>query len=445
MGSHRPVPGRIPTPSSARAPRKGLSRWRPRRFFRSRPLRHIAVVTTSRADYSHLYWVLKDLAASPALRLSILTGAAHLDDAFGATAQELRADGFTIAHRFACLSPLDDDIGMATTIGQACQQLAQQLGALRPDLVLLIADRYEMLAPAVGRDLRCASPWPTSRAATSARAPSTTTVRNALTKTQPRALHAHRDWPAGACSPWARSPGACTASGAPSLDHLAAQSSYLDRRRRSQVRTRRAPLAPDDGRARRLPPRHPRRTTRRRGSRRPPSPPSNAAIEAPLRVVLHPNADAGSRRLIERARALTVHAAAGAITCTSSSTSIRGGLLGPPRANAACHARQLLERHHGEPPPWRCPRSTWAAASRAANAARNVIDTPAQVDAMLSALARALDPAFRASLRGIPNPYGDGAASRRILEVLTTLGCREQLLAKAAVPPVPEASAEHLR
>src|SRR6202000_2007569 len=108
----------------------------------------IAVVTTSRADYSHLYWPLKDLQAHPNVDLRVIVLASHLSPEFGNTVREIEADGFAIAARLECLLSSDTDVGMAKSIGVGVLSLADTLGQMRPDLLLLIADRYEMLAPA---------------------------------------------------------------------------------------------------------------------------------------------------------------------------------------------------------------------------------------------------------------------------------------------------------
>ena len=110
--------------------------------------RSIAVVTTSRADYSHLYWPLKDLAAHPDVDLKLIVLAAHLSPEFGHTVGEIERDGFAIASRIECLLSSDSDVGMAKTLGLAILGLTDALAQMRPDLLLLIADRYEMLAPA---------------------------------------------------------------------------------------------------------------------------------------------------------------------------------------------------------------------------------------------------------------------------------------------------------
>ena len=62
--------------------------------------------------------------------------------------------------------------------------------------------------------------------------------------------------------------------------------------------------------------------------------------------------------------------------------------------------------------------------------ARNVIDTPPDATSILNAVHKAESSAFQASLKGMANPYGDGRAAERIVDVLTTLPSRNELLLK---------------
>jgi UDP-N-acetylglucosamine 2-epimerase len=59
--------------------------------------RKIAVITTSRADYSHLYWPLRDLSAHPDVDLKLIVLGSHLSPEFGHTVREIEKDGFPIA------------------------------------------------------------------------------------------------------------------------------------------------------------------------------------------------------------------------------------------------------------------------------------------------------------------------------------------------------------
>jgi UDP-N-acetylglucosamine 2-epimerase (non-hydrolysing)/GDP/UDP-N,N'-diacetylbacillosamine 2-epimerase (hydrolysing) len=106
--------------------------------------RKIAVVTSSRADYAHLRWLLHDLKAHPAVDLQVITLGPHLSPAFGHTGQNVAAAKQV---NIECLLDSDTDVGMAKTIGMATLGLADALGRLRPDILLLVADRYEMRLP----------------------------------------------------------------------------------------------------------------------------------------------------------------------------------------------------------------------------------------------------------------------------------------------------------
>src|SRR5216683_1908139 len=180
--------------------------------------RRIAVVTTSRADYSHLYWPLRLLSEDPRVELKLIVIGAHLSQEFGTTIREIEKDGFNIAARIECLLSSDSDLGMAKTIGVATLSLADTLGEMRPDLLLLIADRYEMLAPAaVALALRI--PIAHIEGGEISEGAIDDAVRNALTKMAH--LHftstfaARRRVIAMGEEPWR-----ATRAGAPSLDHL---------------------------------------------------------------------------------------------------------------------------------------------------------------------------------------------------------------------------------
>src|ERR1700723_2204947 len=110
--------------------------------------RKIAAVTTSRADFTALYWPLHDLAAHPDVDLRIIAFGPHLSPEFGSTIREIEQAGLRVDARIECLLSSDTDVGMAKTIGLATLSLADCLGEMRPDLLLITADRYEMLAPA---------------------------------------------------------------------------------------------------------------------------------------------------------------------------------------------------------------------------------------------------------------------------------------------------------
>src|ERR1700734_866726 len=180
--------------------------------------RTIAVVTSSRADYSHLYWPLHDLKQHPDVDLKLIVLGAHLSPQFGGTVSAIEKDGFSVAGRIECLLSSDTDVGMAKTLGVAVLGLADLLGQMRPDLLLLIADRYETLAPAaVALTLRI--PIAHIEGGEGSEGAIDDAVRNALTKMS----HIHftsTERARARVIAMGEEPWRVHRAGAPSLDHL---------------------------------------------------------------------------------------------------------------------------------------------------------------------------------------------------------------------------------
>ena len=380
--------------------------------------RKIAVITTSRADYSHLYWPLRDLDSHPGVDLKLIALGSHLSPEFGSTIQEIEKDGFRIDARIECLLSSDSDVGMAKTIGLATLSLADCLGQMRPDLLLVIADRYEMLAPAsVALALRI--PIAHIEGGEVSEGAIDDAVRNALTKLS----HIHFTSTEGARArviAMGEEEWRVHRAGAPSLDQLS----------RNKLRSR-ADLETQLGVGLEeqtvLVAYHPttiaRDTTREAGALYA----ALAAIPGQL-LFCYPNADAGSRRLIERTKtfvqdrvnsklfvnldavtywSLLRHA--GLLIGNSSSGIMEAASFGVPVVNIGI-------RQRGRERP------------------RNVLDSEAAEAEILNCIEAARSPAFRSSLAGMENPYGDGRASEKIVEVLTSVPLNEDLLTKRARP-----------
>ena len=91
---------------------------------------------------------LRAMLDHPALDPRLLVTGAHLSPEFGMTVTEIERAGFAVDERLECLFSSDSDVAMAKTIGAATMAFADALGRRRPDLLMVVADRYEMLAPA---------------------------------------------------------------------------------------------------------------------------------------------------------------------------------------------------------------------------------------------------------------------------------------------------------
>jgi UDP-hydrolysing UDP-N-acetyl-D-glucosamine 2-epimerase len=377
--------------------------------------RTIAVVTSSRADYSHLYWPLKDLAAHPAVDLKLIVLAAHLSPAFGNTVNEIEQDGFTIASRIECLLNSDTDVGMAKTLGLAVLGLTDALAQMRPDLLLLIADRYEMLAPAsVALTLRI--PVAHIEGGEVSEGAIDDAVRNALTKM----AHIHftsTDTARARVISMGEEPWRVHRAGAPSLDHLT-RSRLLTRPELEQslhIELKQSPTVVAY---------HPVTLLQNTTEEADALFAALAQIEGQI-LFCYPNADAGSHSLMRRTHEFIrqhtdahVFVNLGAVTYWSLLQQA-GLLLGNSSSGimeAASFALPVVNvglRQYGR------------------ERASNILDADPNVESILEKIATAQSTAFRELLRGMENPYGNGHAAERIVQVLTSVPL-EGLLRKRA-------------
>lgn len=374
--------------------------------------RRIAVVTTSRADYSHLYWPLRELADHPGIDLGVFALGPHLSPGYGNTIGEIERDRFPIRARIECLLSSDTDTGMAKTIGVAILSLADALTSWRPDILLLIADRYEMLAPAsVAVALRI--PIAHIEGGEISQGAIDDQVRNAITKL----AHIHftsTETASLRVIEMGEEPWRIHRAGAPSLDHLR-RSTLLNRtaleERLDLKLTRPSILAAW----------HP--VTILRDTNAEADALFTALARAPGQlIVVYPNTDAGSYALIERTRAL----AAGrpntrlfvnldAITYWS--------LLRQVDAMIGNSSSGIMEAAS-----FALPVVNVGMRQQGRERARNTIDAPAETDAIVAALRRALKPTFREKLHGMKNPYGNGTAAKTIARVLRTVSLDKLLI-----------------
>jgi len=110
--------------------------------------RRIAVVTGSRAEYGLLYWVLKELHASEAFDLQLIVTGMHLSTEFGMTVRQIEADGLPIARRVEMLLASDSAGGIAKSMALGLIGFSDAIDELRPELIVVLGDRFEILAVA---------------------------------------------------------------------------------------------------------------------------------------------------------------------------------------------------------------------------------------------------------------------------------------------------------
>ncbi len=112
-------------------------------------MRTIGVVTVSRSDYGIYLPVLRKLQADPELRLYLTVAGTHLSPEFGLTVKAIEADGFEIAERVEMLLSSDTPEGIVKSMGLGVIGYAQGYARFRPDILLVLGDRFEMHAAAL--------------------------------------------------------------------------------------------------------------------------------------------------------------------------------------------------------------------------------------------------------------------------------------------------------
>lgn len=110
--------------------------------------RKICVVTGARAEYGLLRWVMQGIQDSDVLDLQLIVTGMHLSPEFGLTVQEIEADGFHIDRKVEMLLSSDTPVGITKSMGLAMIGFADALAELKPDLLLLLGDRFEIFAAA---------------------------------------------------------------------------------------------------------------------------------------------------------------------------------------------------------------------------------------------------------------------------------------------------------
>jgi len=373
------------------------------------------VLTTSRADYSHLYWVLHELRTHADIDLHTIVLGAPLAEEFGRTVQEMEADGFPVDERIECLLSSDSDVGMAKTIGLATLGLAERLSQRRPDLMLLVADRYEILAPA-SVALAFRIPLAHIEGGEVSEGAIDDATRNALTKLSH--LHftpterARRRVIAMGEEPWR-----VHRTGAPSLDHLR-RSVLLDRAALA------ARLDFDVTDATVVVAYHPVTLADDTLFEADALFAALQRIDAPV-VFCFPNADAGGRRLAERAKSFC-DARQRATLFVNLNPVVYWSLLSHCGLMVGNSSSGIMET-----PALKLPTVNVGMRQQGRERAPNVLDAPADGDAITMAIERARSASFRESLSGMENPYGDGDAAPRIVRVLAEVELDRLLMKKA--------------
>jgi len=111
-------------------------------------VKKICVVTGTRAEYGLLRWVMEGIRQSSELELQLIATGMHLSHEFGMTVEAIEEDNFKIDRKVEMLLSSDTAVGVTKSMGLGMIGFADALAELKPDLMLVLGDRYEIFAGA---------------------------------------------------------------------------------------------------------------------------------------------------------------------------------------------------------------------------------------------------------------------------------------------------------
>jgi len=116
-------------------------------------MKKMCIVTGTRAEYGLLSPLMSRLDSVDDVQLQIIATGAHLSPEYGETYTFIENDGFIIDEKVEILLSSDSAVGVSKTFGLGVMGLAEALVRLKPDMLILLGDRYETLAAAVAASI----------------------------------------------------------------------------------------------------------------------------------------------------------------------------------------------------------------------------------------------------------------------------------------------------
>jgi UDP-N-acetylglucosamine 2-epimerase (non-hydrolysing)/GDP/UDP-N,N'-diacetylbacillosamine 2-epimerase (hydrolysing) len=389
--------------------------------------RIVAVFTGNRAEYGLQFPILKAIAAHPDLDYRLIVSGAHLDANFGRTLKEIADDGFTIHAEVEIDLESDTLYATAQAIGSGVISMSRALADIKPDLLVVYADRFEGFAAVIaGTQMNVPTAHVEGGDITEGGALDDS-VRHAMTKLS----HLHFTTNKQASNrvlAMGEEPWRVHTVGFPAIDLIQDDNFAAP----ADVRAR---LGIDPARATVLFTQHSVTTEFDRAAEQ--LAPSLVALERLARdgvqvIATYPNNDAGGRRIIAALDAWSARGIPNVQLHPSLGRWLYHGVLAlarTPDGRVACVGNSSSGIK--ETPAFGCPTVNIGSRQQGRLRADNVIDVPYGADAIAQACRRCLgDEAFRARCRNLDNPYGTGDAGRKIADVLAEVELSPALLRK---------------
>jgi UDP-hydrolysing UDP-N-acetyl-D-glucosamine 2-epimerase len=379
------------------------------------PARRIAVVTVARSDYGIYLPILRALAADRSFELQIIVGPAHFQPKFGETWRQIEGDGFVISERLS--QPILEDTPQATAVamGRATADFANAFVRQRPDIALVLGDRFEMHAAVVA-----ALPLRIPVAHIHGGELTFGAIDDALRHSITKLSHLHFPATEGSAArirQMGEEPWRIRVSGAPGLDNLVGLKleALPEFAARHSLPFTTAPL---------LVTYHPVTLEHdRTESQIAEFFAALASFDQPILFTL-PNADAGHESIIRAIKAF-VSSRSNAFAVANLGTRDYFSAMSWAAAMVGNSSSGIIEAAS-----FKLPVVNVGNRQAGRDRAANVLDCADDRASITATIRRALDPAFRASLENLRNPYGDGHATERIVETLKNVELGDRLLVK---------------
>lgn len=376
--------------------------------------RRICVITGTRADYGILNPIIRKIQENPSLELCIIVTCMHLMKEFGYTVKEIEKDGFPIYEKVNISYKEDTGEAMAYSVGKAIIKFSKVFEKTRPDIVLLLGDRGEMLSAAIAANYLNIAVAHIHGGEVSGHVDGI--FRHAITKLS------HIHFPATSTSEkrilrLGEEPWRVFVVGAPSLDGIFAEDFISKRDLLNKYNL-------IDGEKLILVVQHPVSFQTDCAAKQM-AETMKAVVKFRLQtIVIYPNADAGGRRMISVIRNYRKFTFVKTYENIPHKDYI--GLLRIASVLVGNSSSGIIEA-----PLFRLPVVNTGNRQEGRERSSNVIDVPHKANRIEEAIRKALyNNKFHLLLKRCKNCYGDGHAAERIGEVLSKIGLSNKLLQK---------------
>ncbi|HDL20052.1 MAG TPA: UDP-N-acetylglucosamine 2-epimerase (hydrolyzing) [Nitrospirae bacterium] len=369
-------------------------------------MRKIAVVTGTRAEYGLLYWIIKGIHEDPGLQLQLIVTGMHLMPEFGMTVKVIKADGFPVAAKVEMPLSSDTEKAIATSMGIGMVGFAKAYEKLKPDILLVLGDRFEILS-AVSAAVPFRIPVAHIHGGETTEGAMDELFRHAITKMSHIHFPTTKEY-ADRIIQMGENPENVFCYGAPGLDNI----SRLNRHEKEELANE-LQIPPD----------------KKLGSVtfHPVTLEDNTA-EAQIEELLQAlkkitdiywvftmsNADTGGRVIMQKTADFLLGNPEAGMSFSSLGQIRYLSLLKHAVVMVGNSSSGLIEA-----PSFELPVVNIGDRQKGRVRAKNIIDVPDCVNGKIAAaVKKALSRGFRESLKGLESPYGNGDASPKILDIL---------------------------